>query len=194
MPFGWSEVPEQMRPESIDEALTTGLFPRIVAGRASAAAWLPVNLGKRLTKTPKLYFWDTGLVCSLLGIRSAADLASHPLRGAVFETFVVSEFHKLWLHCGVAPDFHLWRDAHGMEVDLLLPSRGRTRPVEVKAGKTVQSEWLGVLESWTGLASDRAGEPLVIYGGDERQKRSRAEVIGWPHLARFWEELARDSK
>ena len=266
MPFGWTEIPDEMRPESVDEALATGLFPRIVAGGASASTWLPdhvetylerdvrslrsagdqgafhrflqlcagrsgqllnlqslaadagvsgptakawlsvleagfavhvlrpchVNLGKRLAKTPKLYFWDTGLACSLLGIRRAADLASHPLRGALFETFVVSEFHKVWLHGGVAPDFHFWQDAHGAEVDVLLPARGRTRPVEIKAGKTVQSEWLRVLESWTALAGERADEPLVIYGGDERQPRSRAQVIGWPHLAAFWNELGEE--
>jgi uncharacterized protein len=266
MPFGWAEVPDAMRPRSSDEALVSGLFPRIVAGGASASTWLPdyvetylerdvrslqsvgdlnafhrflqlcagrsgqllnlhslaadagvsaptakawlsvleagfavhqllpwhVNLGKRLTKTPKLYFWDTGLACALLGIRSASDLASHPLRGALFETFVVSEFHKTWLHRGAPPDFHFWRDAHGMEIDLLLPSQGRTRPVEIKAGKTVQSEWLRVLGSWTELAGDRAAEPLVIYGGDERQKRSGAEVVGWTHLAGFWNELANE--
>ncbi len=126
----------------------------------------------------------------MLGIRGAADLVSHPLRGALFETFVVSEFHKTWLHSGMIPDFFTWRDAYGGEVDLLVPAKGRMRPVEIKSGKTVQSDWLRALESWTKLAGDRAGEPLLVYAGDEHQRRSGAEVVGWPHLARFYDELA----
>ena len=101
---------------------------------------------KRLRKRPRLHFLDTGLVCYLLDIRDAATLERHPLRGAVFESFVVSELIKSFAAQRRDPPLHFWRDATGHEVDVLIDSDGRVVPVEVKSGQTVTADAVG----WSG--------------------------------------------
>jgi len=78
------------------------------------------NFNKRLVKTPKIYWNDTGLLCYLLGLNRAEDLRVHPLRGAIFETFVVAELRKLYLHHGRRPQIYFFRDSNGREVDVIL--------------------------------------------------------------------------
>jgi len=82
-------------------------------------------------KSPKLYFTDTGLLCRLLGIRGPDDLRNHPLRGPIFETFVVGEFRKLYLHHGQRSTLYFWRDSNGREVDLVVDVGGRRIPIEI---------------------------------------------------------------
>lgn len=135
------------------------------------------NFSKRLVKTPKLYFVDSGLLCHLLGIRKAEDLERHPLRGAVFENFVVTEFRKLFLHHGERPPLFFWRDAHGHEVDVLIDLGGRRVPVEVKAGATVAGDFLAGLDRYVEMSGDDAG--ILVYGGSEAYTRRR-------HLVRPW--------
>lgn len=137
------------------------------------------NFNKRLVKTPKLYFYDTGLLTWLLGIEDARQIRTHPLRGALFETWVVSEFAKKRLNTGRPPHLSFWRDRSGHEVDLLLPEGASVRPVEIKSGATLQRDaWRG-LARWQDLAGSEAGRPLLVYGGDESQTRSDADVLSW---------------
>ncbi len=128
------------------------------------------NFSRRLVKSPKLYFTDTGLLCRLLGIRTPDDLRNHPLRGAIFETFVVSEFHKLYLHHGQRPPLYFWRDSNGREIDLLVDAGGRRIPVEMKSAETVSRDSLKGLDLYLGLSGDRWGA-LVYGGGDSYQRR-----------------------
>ncbi len=121
------------------------------------------NFGKRLVKTPKLYFHDTGLVAWLLGITQADALAIHPMRGALFENMLVAEYLKYLRHHGVANAMHFWRDNTGNEIDLLVERAGALWPVEMKSGATFQRDWLRGLHTWQRhAAAARQGTPMLI--------------------------------
>jgi uncharacterized protein len=137
------------------------------------------NFNKRLIKSPKLYFLDTGLLCWLLGIQEPGQLEAHPLRGAVFETFVISELRKAFLNRGEPPMFYFWRDSNGNEVDLLIESGGGLIPIEIKSGQTLNRDFFTGLERWNALAGSLARNPTLIYGGDEVQQRRGIRVLGW---------------
>lgn len=141
------------------------------------------NIRKRLVKTPKLYFHDTGLACALLGITDAKQLAAHPLRGPLFETAVLSEFLKHRHNRGLAPQLSFFRDKTGHEVDILLDAGGALQPVEVKSGKTVSGDFFMGMTYWQTIAPHTREKPLLIYGGDSPQKRSAVTVLGWRDLA-----------
>lgn len=140
------------------------------------------NIRKRLVKMPKLHFYDTGLVCHLLGVRSAQELRTHPLRGPIFETWVASEAAKHRLNAGERGGMHHYRDQTGAEADLLVDrSGGRPRVVEAKAGATIASDMLAPAKRVAELLG--ADEPpLIVFGGDDRQERSGCTVSGWRRL------------
>ena len=136
------------------------------------------NLGKRLVKTPKLYFLDTGLAAWLAGVRKASDLELGALRGALFETWVVSEFTKHLCNHALPNRLYFWRDSAGNEVDLLVEHGPETAfPIECKAGRTVAADWFKPLQNFC-KASDAPASAL-IYGGQENQPRSETPVFGW---------------
>ena len=137
------------------------------------------NFNKRLVKTPKLYFLDSGLAAWLLGIEDEGQLHTHPLRGALFETWVVTEFLKARYNRGRTSNLSFWRDRAGHEVDLLQDNAGQLRAVEVKAGATVTSSTLGGLQRWMSIAADRAAGALVVYGGKEKHLRDGIEIVPW---------------
>jgi hypothetical protein len=136
------------------------------------------NFSKRIMKSPKLYFIDTGLMCHLLRIRSAADLAGHPLYGAVFETFAVSEILKSFVHRGERPPLYYWRDRTGHEVDALLDMGTRMTAIEVKAGRTISSDSFRGLKFFSELKGVRA-DSVLVYGGDESSLREGIRVRTW---------------
>lgn len=140
------------------------------------------NFNKRLVKSPKLYFYDTGLLCWLLGMQAAQQLAAHPLRGAIFETWVISELRKTWLHQGMAPAFSFWRDSNGNEVDLLIDRAGTLTPVEIKAGMTLNRDYFTGLQRWAALAGSQAATPVLVYGGTDEQQRAGVQTLGWQQL------------
>jgi hypothetical protein len=139
------------------------------------------NFSKRLIKTPKLHFLDTGLLCYLLGLRRPDDLALHPLRGAIFETFVVAELRKAFLHLGQRPRLFFWRDSAGREVDILLDLGTRRIPVEVKTSETVLRDAVRGLDRYLDLSGDPTG--VLVYGGAESFERGRHVVRSWWGLA-----------
>jgi predicted AAA+ superfamily ATPase len=121
------------------------------------------NFGKRLVKTPKLYFHDTGLAAWLLGITDAAALRFHPMRGALFENMAVVEYLKHCRQQGLGNGLYFWRDNIGNEVDLLIERAGELWPVEMKSGATFQPEWLRNLVTWQRhAAAARQGAALLI--------------------------------
>lgn len=97
------------------------------------------NFGKRLIKSAKLYFFDTGLLCQLLRIRNIDQLELHPLRGAIFENFVIAECMKISFCTGIQPNLYFWRDQHGHEIDLILEVAHRLVPVQIKSGATFKN-------------------------------------------------------
>ena len=138
-----------------------------------------VNFRKRLVKSPKIYFYDTGLLCWLLGINEAGQLETHPLRGGIFETFVMSELTKVRFNRMANTEFYFWRDSNGNEVDLIVDLGGKMMPVEIKSGKTLNRDFFSGLERWTALAGDRAFTPTLVYGGSESLVRRDVRVFGW---------------
>ncbi|WP_018939120.1 MULTISPECIES: ATP-binding protein [unclassified Thioalkalivibrio] len=140
------------------------------------------NFNKRLIKSPKLYFHDTGLLCWLLGVQTPEQLVVHPLRGQVFETYVISELRKAFLNRGEPPLFHFWRDSNGNEVDLLIEWAGGLMPVEIKSGQTLNRDFFTGLERWIALAGDMARSPTLIYGGEGEHQRKDVRVLGWERV------------
>lgn len=137
------------------------------------------NFRKRLVKTPKLYFCDTGLASWLLGIQDSAQIAVHPLRGALFETWVIGELLKGRHNRGLAPNLYFWRDSAGHEVDVLVERGIHLDPIEIKSGQTITNDFFIGLRRWVDLAGSEAGKPRLIYGGTERQDRTVADVVPW---------------
>jgi predicted AAA+ superfamily ATPase len=137
------------------------------------------NFGKRLTKSPKLYFLDTGLLCSLLRIQSPEDLYLHAARGSIFESFVLSEFYKNFLHRGEQPGLYFWRDSAGHEVDVLLELGSHLIPVEIKSGETIAADSLKGLNFWRELSGNRRGPAVLVYGGDRLFKREGVSIYPW---------------
>ena len=137
------------------------------------------NYGKRLIKSPKLYFLDTGLLCYLLQIRSAQELFHRAERGAVFESFVISELYKNFLNRGEQPGIYFWRDASGHEVDVLIDLGDKLIPIEVKSGQTVARDFFDNLNYWRTISGNETGPAALIYGGSEAFKRSGVSVYPW---------------
>mgnify|MGYP003429016548 CR=1 FL=1 len=138
------------------------------------------NVGKRLVKTPKLHFLDTGLVCYLLGIRSAEELRAHPLRGAVFESWIVSEVLKAQRNSGLPSNLAFFRDAHGLEVDLLVQRGKDIVAVEAKSGSTVATDAIDPLSRVATLVPE-IGEQIIIHGGSDTWSLRSARAV--PYLA-----------
>ena len=162
--------------------------------QSTARAWLSVleasyvvhllrphhrNWGKRLVKMPKLYFLDTGLATALLGIQTPAQLASHPLRGALFETLIVAEFLKARYNNGFPSNLYFWRDNVGLEVDLLIEEADGLRPVEIKSGATVTDELFKGLRKWQTLAGDTALPARLVCAAPESYQREGIAVRRW---------------
>ena len=143
------------------------------------------NFNKRLIKTPKLYFYDTGLVCWLLGIREPSHLASHPLRGSIFETFILSELTKARLNAGEKGQFYFWRDRNGNEVDVIVDVGAKLMPIEIKSGQTLNRDFFVGLERWITLAGPQATSPTLIYGGLEKSSRKGINIYGWDAIAQI---------
>jgi predicted AAA+ superfamily ATPase len=152
---------------------------------------LHANVRKRLVKAPKLYFYDTGLLCYLLGIRQPDQLETHPLRGPIFECWVISELLKHHLHRGETAHLSFYRDRRGHEVDLLLDRGSDLVAVEVKAGRTPASDAFAALEDFhrdRELARRRANRPVhsvVVYGGETTQTRSAGQLLSWREIDAF---------
>jgi predicted AAA+ superfamily ATPase len=161
---------------------------------STARAWLSVlessdlvfllppyhrNFGKRLVKTPKLYFLDSGLACWLLGIREPETLVLHPLRGALFETLIVSDFIKQRFNSGRPADVYFWRDNNGLEADLLFELDGGLQTIEIKSGSTPTSDYIRAGKRSTAFAPEEAAMPLLVYGGDESYERNGVRLVSW---------------
>jgi predicted AAA+ superfamily ATPase len=137
------------------------------------------NFNKRLVKSPKIYFLDTGLLCYLLRIRTAEDLRLHPLRGNIFESHVLSELEKNFLNRGLEPDLYFWRDSTGLEIDFLVDHGERLTPIEAKSGTTLAREFFQGLTRWQSVAGQTDGPAALVYGGQESSRREGAVVYPW---------------
>ena len=125
------------------------------------------NFSRRLVKSPKLYFFDTGLACTLLAIESADQVYSHYLRGGLVECLVLAEMYKAYYNAARTPRLYFWRDNHGHEVDCIIEEANQLIPVEIKSGKTISSDYFDTLDYWNELTGSRPDKGFVIYAGSE---------------------------
>jgi predicted AAA+ superfamily ATPase len=125
-----------------------------------------VNIGKRLVKSPKIYFMDTGLLCYLVGLQDAQHASAGPMGGAIFENLVASEIYKTIIHRGEEPQLNFWRTASGSEVDLILEAQGMLVPIEVKLSATPRPEMAREITRFRKDFGDKAGHGYVIHPGD----------------------------
>ncbi len=140
------------------------------------------NTGKRLVKSPKLYFYDVGLACWLLGLRTAAQVSRDPLWGSLFENFIVLEAMKDRLNAGESAELYFYRDSEGNEVDLLLPVGGKLYAIEIKAGATVNPDYFKGLKTFATHHPQAIADGNVVYGGTQNQARSDWPVYSWQQL------------
>lgn len=148
-----------------------------------------VNFRKRLIKSPKLYFYDTGIICALLDIKSSEQLDTHYLRGSIVESLIISEIFKHYYNHGERPQHvYFWRNQAGNELDCIIQKDNKLVPIEIKAGKTVSSSFFAGLNYWSELAKEEGARGYVIYGGQDNQDWPQGQVVSWQHL----EEVFKD--
>jgi predicted AAA+ superfamily ATPase len=133
------------------------------------------NFNKRLVKTPKLYFYDTGLACSLLGIKSEKELTNSHFRGGLFENYVIVECLKHKHNSGSQTAFYYWRDNKGIEVDLLLENAAKLLPIEIKAAQTFREDYVSNLIKWNNYADQNGG--VLLFDGEQTFKRTDKIVV-----------------
>jgi predicted AAA+ superfamily ATPase len=139
------------------------------------------NFNKTIVKRPKLYFYDSAIVCSLLQIKKPEHIVNHPLRGALFECLVMSEVIKYQANEQNDMQVYFWRDKTGREVDIIAETPLGTTPIEIKAGKTVQQVFFKHVKYWMELSGSSKGK--VVYAGEAQQNRSDGtEVFSWKHI------------
>lgn len=140
------------------------------------------NLGKRLTKTPKLYFYDTGLACFLLGLSSVADLERYDRRGALFENLMIADAHKSSLHTGIPLRYYFYRNTQKQEVDLIYETALEANFWEIKAGERFRSNMTNTLEA---VASkwDRPVNRYLIYDGEEEVLKGKTQLLNWRNIS-----------
>ncbi len=141
------------------------------------------NFNKRIVKMPKLYFCDTGIACSLLGIEEKKQLATHYLRGGLFENLVISEIVKNRSNKGLESNCFFWRDKSGREIDCLIERADKLIPIEIKASKTVSKEYFNNLIYWNSISGNDSKNSFVVYGGDETIKSSFGSFVNWQNVS-----------
>jgi len=140
------------------------------------------NISKRLIKAPKIYFLDTGLLCFLLGIESVRHVASHPLRGALFENCMIVELLKQRWNAAKRSNLFFFRDTSGNEVDVLAEEEGRLLPVEIKSAQTPSQEFIKSLRFVRTLFPDEISRGMVVYDGTIEQQIDGFEYVNWKNM------------
>lgn len=137
------------------------------------------NFNKRIVKQPKLYFYDTGLLCSLLDINSPEQLKTHYLRGSIFESFIIGEYIKVRYHQGLSSNVFFWRDNTGHEIDLLLEDGSKMKAIEIKSGETINPVFFKGLEFFGKISNIPDEHRFLVYGGEKKYERSAGKVLSW---------------
>lgn len=149
-----------------------------------------VNFNKRLTKSPKLFFYDTGLACSLLNIRSSQELALSSFKGHLFESCIIADIFKQYYGLGAKAPVYFWRDLNGrIEIDCLINLGIKLVPIEIKSGEAISSNYFDSLSNWNEIAETDPADGYVIYGGNYVQHRDKGNVIGWQQSGKLIRKL-----
>lgn len=144
-----------------------------------------VNFNKRLVKTPKLYFYDTGLACNLLGIDEEKQIIHHWAKGALFENFVINEVLKERLNRGIKPQVYFWRDNTGNEVDLLIQEKAKTKAIEIKSSKTYNPSFFKGLIYYSNLSKIKKEDCFLVYTGGNELKTTNGELLNWKNSTKI---------
>ncbi len=152
------------------------------------------NFNKRLVKMPRLYFYDTGLACSLLGLENLKQVNTHFLLGALFENLVISDLLKYKMNKGLNCNFYFWRDKLGREVDCLIDFGLNKSIIEIKAGRTINEEFFKGLTYYKKLAGDEHISAYLIYGGDKEEVRSSGKVLPWNKATEVFKDIGNQRK
>ena len=140
------------------------------------------NFNKRLVKSSKLYFYDTGLACFLLGIKNEDALIRSDFRGALFENLVINEYMKQNFHKNLYHNFYYWRDSNGHEVDLMVSNQTAYDIVEIKATKTILSGLFEGLDRLATIGENTINRKILVYGGQQSQKRTHYQIWAWQDI------------
>ncbi len=149
------------------------------------------NFGKRLVKTPKLYFHDTGLAAYLMGIADAQHLSIHSARGALFENWVISELLKNRYNQGITSNLFFWRNNTGEEVDVVIELGEKLLPIEIKSSQTFHADFLNGLTKWVRYAGNAATPAHLVYGGENTMLRNGVAVHSWQNLQDLVSQIKR---
>lgn len=149
------------------------------------------NFNKRITKTPKLYFYDTGLACSLLDIKTVQTVKASPYRGPLFESLMIADFQKQYLNLGVSnPSTYFWRDQNGrIEVDCIIDRGDKIFPIEIKSSETINRSFFSSLLQWQSIAHNPSDVSTIIYGGNKTLNTSKGRIVSWKSSSEFIREL-----
>ncbi len=140
------------------------------------------NYNKRIVKHSKLFFYDVGLVCYLLGIKKAEELESYYQFGNLFENFIISDLIKYSYNHGELTDFYFWKDNHNNEIDLLMESGNKIKVIEIKSAQTFREEFLKNMSKFIKLEKKKKVEQFLLYGGDENLTYKKTKIIAWDNL------------
>ena len=141
------------------------------------------NFNKRIIKSPKLYFYDTGLAAYLLGIKKEDELQAHFAKGALFENLVIIELMKKYTNQGERPPFYFWRESNSTEVDLIIDKGLENIAIEIKSGKTIREDFFKGLLLWQKISDISPENCYVVYGGEMNQKRTNLNIVSWEKLS-----------
>lgn len=140
------------------------------------------NFQKRITKSSKLYFYDTGLACALLRLKSEDAFDNYFRKGALFENFIINEITKHYFNLGQKPPIYYWRDQKGHEIDLVLDLGGKLLPIEIKSSQTFSTSFFKNLDWWRTVATIPLEDSYVIYGGEQDWELEHGHLLSWRNL------------
>ncbi len=140
------------------------------------------NFNKRIVKSPKIYFYDTGLVCSLIGIENELQVKNYHSKGALFENLMINEFMKNRLNNGLTPRLYFWQNKTKQEVDLIVEQGGNLTAYEIKSSMTMNNQYFSNLKYWQNLSGVSTDKLYVIFGGDTNYKTADGNYISWKNL------------
>jgi predicted AAA+ superfamily ATPase len=143
------------------------------------------SFGKRAVKSPKIYFYDTGVACSLLGIENPSQAATHYLFGALAESYVISDFIKYHYNRARTPQIYFWKDNHGHEMDCIIVQSTRVCALDIKAGKTISEQYTKGLNYWKALTRENPTTSFVVYMGSEYMPTTAGTILGWKSIDRI---------
>ena len=154
-----------------------------------------VNFNKRVTKTPKIYFYDTGLVCSLLEIDSPKSLSLNPSYGSLFEGLVIADFFKQFFNQGLSAPVYFWRDKNGTtEVDCLIEQNAAFTAIEIKSSETFSPYFFDGLNRWSELSAQPQSSNYLVYAGSQSSKSANGNLVPWEQAGDLVSSIKKNKK